>query len=117
MNDPEQKITPLKNTEDYEKLKEKYEVEKTELKAEVEKWKNTAIKRDDLLLEKDKVLDRLTEERDDWKTEAHKQRKVYQETKQHKEQTDFLSEFKKSQERKGIKWDETQQTWINNPTK
>ena len=65
MNDPEQKITPLKNTEDYEKLKEKYETEKTELKAEVEKWKNTAIKRDDLLLEKDKTLDRLTEERDD----------------------------------------------------
>jgi len=112
MNEPKEKITPLKNTEDYEKLKEKYETEKTELKAEVEKWKNTAIKRDDLLLEKDKALDHLTEERDDWKTEAHKQRKVYQATKQHKEQTDFLSEFKKSQERKGIKWDETQ-GWVN----
>ena len=111
MNQQPEKITPLKNTEDYENLKQKYETEKLELKAEVEKWKNTAIKRDDLLLEKDKALDRLTEERDDWKTEAHKQRKVYQETKQHKEQTDFLSEFKKSQEKKGIKWDEQNETW------
>ena len=113
MNQQPEKITPLKNTEDYENLKQKYETEKQELKAEVEKWKNTAIKRDDLLLEKDKALDRLTEERDDWKTEAHKQRKVYQETKQHKEQTNFLSEFKKLQAKKGFQWDEDRQTWIN----
>ena len=108
-----EKITPLKNTEDYENLKAKYEKEKLELKEEVEKWKNTAIKRDDLLLEKDKALDRLTEERDDWKQEAHKQRKVHQETKQHKETDDFLTRFKKLQEKKGLKWDDERQTWIN----
>ena len=113
MNETEkEKITPLKNTEDYENLKQKYQAEKLQLKEAAEKWKNTAIKRDDLLLERDKVIEKLIEERDDWKTEAHKQRKVYQETKQHKEQTDFLSEFKKSQEKKGIKWDETQ-GWVN----
>jgi hypothetical protein len=106
-------ITPLKNTEDYEKLKEKYELEKKQLKDEAEKWKNTAIKRDDLLLEKDKALDRLTEERDDWKREAHSARRVQQETKQHKEQTDFLTEFQRLQEKKGLKWDESQEKWIN----
>ena len=112
MNEPEQKITPLKNTEDYEKLKAKYETEKLALKAEVEKWKNTAIKRDDLLLERDKTIDKLAEERDDWKQEAHKQRKVYQETKQHKEAQDFETEFIKSQEKKGIKWNG--EKWVSN---
>jgi hypothetical protein len=37
MTDQKEKITPLKNTEDYENLKAKYEQEKLELKAEVEK--------------------------------------------------------------------------------
>ncbi|CAI2199107.1 14948_t:CDS:1, partial [Funneliformis geosporum] len=41
-------------------------------------------------------------EKEDWKREAHSARKVYQETKQHKEQTDFLSEFKKLQAKKGF---------------
>ena len=111
MNDNNQKITPLKNTEDYEKLKSEYEAEKAHLKDKVEEWKNVAIKRDEELLEKNKLLERTQEERDDWKREAHASRKVYQETKQHKEQADFEQEFIKSQEKKGIKWNG--EKWIN----
>ena len=111
MNEPKEIITPLKNSEDYEKLKEKYKAEKKQLMDKVEEWKNTAIKSDDLNLEKDKTIEKLIEERDDWKTEAHKQRKVYQETKQHKEQADFETEFIKSQEKKGIKWNG--EKWVN----
>jgi hypothetical protein len=113
MNDQKEKITPLKNSEDYEKLKAEYETEKKQLKDKVEEWKNVAIKRDEELLEKDKLLERTLEEKEDWKREAHSARKIHQETKQHKEQADFLTEFKKLQAKKGFQWDESQEKWIN----
>lgn len=102
MTEKEEKITPLKNSEDYEQLKAEYLAKIAEKEAEVEKWKNTAIKSDKESLVKDKVIERLTEERDDWKTEATAARKVHQESKQVKEQTDFLTEFNKLQAKKGI---------------
>ena len=112
MTEQKAKITPLKNSEDYEKLKATYETEKENLKAKVEEWKNVAIKRDETIYEKDKKIEQLEEERDGWKKEAHSARKVYQETKQYKEQKDFETEFKNLQAQKGLQWDE-QKGWIS----
>jgi len=113
MNQEKEKITPLQNSEDYEKLKATYETEKENLKAKVEEWKNVAIKRDETIYEKDKLIEKLAEERDDWKQETHKARKIQVESKQHKETTDFLTSFKNLQAKKGLEWDENQQTWIS----
>ena len=96
-----EKITPLKNSEDYEKLKATYEAEKESLKAKVEEWKNVAIKRDETIFEKDKLIERLAEERDDWKRDCHVARKIQAETKQAKEANDFNTEFIKLQAKKG----------------
>jgi hypothetical protein len=88
-----------------EKLKAKYEAEIETHKQEALDWKNAAIKNNDVIVERDKTIARLETEKDDWKREAHASRRVQLETKQHKETTDFLSEFKKLQEQKGIKLD------------
>ena len=103
MNEPKEKITSSKIVEQQEKLKNKYELENQEQQQKIIDLESKIIKKNDEIFELQKVNKRVAGERDDWKTEAHASRKVYQETKQHKEQTDFLSEFKKSQERKGIK--------------
>ena len=71
-------------------------------KTEEEKWKNTAIKSDDASLVKDKEIERLEKERDDWKTEALANRKVYKENKKTQEQSSFVEEFQKLQSQKGI---------------
>ena len=102
MTDQKEKITPLKNSEDYEKLKADYETKIQEKKDEVEKWKNTAIKSDENSLAKEKVIERLEGERDDWKEEAMANRKVYKENKKTHEQTSFIEEFQKLQANKGI---------------
>ena len=112
MNEPKEKITPLQNSEEHQKLVQDYEAKIEQHKDKELEWKNAYLKSEQDKLELKKQTERLTEEKEDWKREAFANRKVQAETKQHKEQTDFLSEFKKSQERKGIKWDENQQTWI-----
>ena len=117
MNEPKEKITPLQNSEEHQKIIQDLESQIETKEQKVQEWKNTYLKSEQERLEIKKTLERTQEEKEDWKREAFANRKVQAETKQHKEQTDFLSEFKKSQERKGIKWDENQQTWINNPTK
>ena len=101
MNQEKEKITPLKNSEDYEKLKADYEAKIQEKKEKVEEWKNTAIKSDNASLAKDKVIERLAQERDDWKEEATAARKVYKENKKTQEQTSFEEEFQKLQSQKG----------------
>lgn len=106
MTENQEKITPLKNSEDYEKLKTDYKAKIQEKEQEVEKWKNTAIKSDKESLAKDKVIERLETERDDWKEEACASRKVHQESKQVKEKNDFLSEFKNLQAQKGRVYEE-----------
>lgn len=112
MTDQKEKITPLQNSEDYEKLKADYEAKIEEKKDEVEKWKNTAIKSDDASLVKDKEIERLEKEKDDWRQEALSARKVYKENKKTQEQTDFLTEFKRLQAKKGLQWDEQKEQWI-----
>ena len=66
------------------------------------------IKTEQSLFEKEKENARLSEEVEDWKSEAHKARKVQSETKQVKEQRDFNTEFIKLQQKKGWQWDESQ---------
>ena len=94
MTEQKDQITPNKNIEEQEKLKVKYEEEKKEKDQKILKLENLVTKKNDEIFEKDKQIERVTEERDDWKKEAHSARKVQSETKQHKETTDFLTEFK-----------------------
>lgn len=102
---PEQKITSSKNIEEQEKLKAKYEAEIETVQQENLSLKNKITKKNDEIFELQKDNKRVAEERDDWKEEAHARQKVYQETKQVKEQTDFLTELAKLQAKKGIKLD------------
>ena len=95
-------ITPIKNSEDQQKVIAKYEAEIEIQKQKALDWENAAIKKDDVILEKNKAIERLEHERDDWKKEATASRRVYQESKQVKEQTDFLTELAKLQQKKGI---------------
>lgn len=106
-----EKITPIKNSEDHNKVVAKYEAQIEEEKQKALDWENACYKKDDTILELKKAKERVEEERDDWKREAHASRKVYQETKQHKEAQDFEQEFIKSQEKKGIKWNG--EKWVN----
>jgi hypothetical protein len=98
-----QKITSSKIVEEQERLKNKYEEEKAALEQANLDLENKITKKNDEIFELQKTNKGLAKEKEDWKREAHASRKVYQETKQAKETTDFLSEFKKSQEKKGIK--------------
>lgn len=94
MTDPKDQINPLKNSEDYEKLKASYEAKIQAKAAEVEEWKNTAIKSDEECLAKTEVIEKLTEDRDYWKKEVHKSRRIEQakqETKQGNEFMDLLT--------------------------
>jgi len=100
MNEKDQKITAVKNSEDLEKLKTDYENEIERHKQNALDWKNAAIKKDETILERNKALERLEVERDDWKKEAHARNKIYQTEKKTKEQTDFLTELAKLQEKK-----------------
>lgn len=103
MNEPnKEKLTPTKNIEEQEKLKAKYEAEIETANQENLKLKNTITKKNDEIFELQKTNKNLSQERDDWKQEAHAARKVQQETKEYKETTDFLTEFKKLQAKKGI---------------
>ena len=86
-------ITPSKNIEEQEKLKTKYEEESKEQQQKILNLENTITNKNDEIFELQKANKNLAIERDDWKKETHAARKVHQETKQYKEQTDFLTEF------------------------
>ena len=105
--------SPLKvqTGKDHLELVAKYEDKIAETQQKANEWKEASVQSENKVLEKDKMIERLTNERDDWKQEALANRKVYQEQKQNKEQKDFETEFKNLQEKKGIKWDE-QKGWI-----
>jgi len=112
MTETQEKITSTKNIEEQEKLKVKYEEESKEQQEKILKLENTITKKNDEIFELQKNNKKIAEERDDWKNEAHASRKVYQESKQVKEQNDFLTEFKKLQAQKGMKWNDETQQWI-----
>lgn len=108
-----EKSTPLKNIEEQEKLKVKYEDDVKEAQEKITTLENTITKKNDEIFELQKSNKSLSTERDDWKKEAHSARRVQQESKVHKETNDFLTEFKRLQEKKGLQWDENQETWVN----
>ena len=111
MNDTE-KITPLKNSEDMEKLIQDLKSELAKEKQETLTWKNSKIKTEQDLFAKEKEANRLAQEVEDWKRETHATRRIQSESKQVKEQNDFKTEFIKLQERKhGWTWDEVK-GWV-----
>ena len=85
MNDPE-KITPIKNSEDHNRVVAKLEEEIELAKQKALDWENACYKKDETILEIKKAHERAETERDDWKKEAHAARRIEQEKKQTKQQ-------------------------------
>ena len=50
-NENQEKITPIKNSEDHQKLVQQYETKITEHKQNAENWKNASIKSEEKVLE------------------------------------------------------------------
>jgi hypothetical protein len=67
---------------------------------------NTILKKDDEIFELQKSQKSLAKDRDEWKQEARRNRKIEQEQKQTKEANDFKTEYLKLQNQKGWTWDE-----------
>jgi peptidoglycan hydrolase CwlO-like protein len=99
MNENE-KITSAKIIEEQEQLKAKYETEIKAVQQANLSLQNTLLKKDDEIFELQKSQTSLTKDRDEWKSEARRNRRIEQEQKQTKEQNDFLTEFAKLQEAK-----------------
>jgi hypothetical protein len=100
MNDPE-KITSSKIIEEQEQLKQKYEAELKTIQQENLSLQNTILKKDDEIFELQKENERTAKDRDDYKLEARRNRKIELEKKETKETNDFLTEYKKLQAQKG----------------
>lgn len=112
MNNNQQKITPLQNSEEHEKLIQEYEAKIEQEKTDKEKWKNTYLKSEQERLAIKKALERTEEDKDDLKRQLVAQRKIELEQKHTKSQNDFKTEFIKLQEQKrGWTWDETK-GWV-----
>ena len=111
MTNTNEKITPIKNSEDHNKVVAKLETQIEEQKQKALDWENACYKRDDTILELKSAKERAEAEKEDWKREANARAKIQQATKQHKEQADFESEFIKLQSKKGWAWDESQ-GWV-----
>lgn len=111
MTENPEKITSAKIIEEQETLKQKYEAEIQAVQQENLSLQNTVLKKDDEVFELQKENKSLATDRDEWKTEAHRNRKIEQDQKHNKAQNDFKSEFLKLQEQKGHRWDETK-GWI-----
>jgi len=105
MNDTE-KITSAKIIAEQEQLKAKYEAEIKKAQEDNLDLQNKIIKKDDEIFELQKNQESLVKDRDEWKTEARRNRRIEQEQKQTKEQNDFKTEYIKLQEQKGWTWDE-----------
>jgi hypothetical protein len=103
-----EKITPLQNSEEHQKIVADLETEISTKQAKVEEWKNAYLKSEQERLGLKKALERTAEEKEDWKREASAARKVQLETKEVKEKQDFKTEFIKLQQKKGWQWDESQ---------
>jgi hypothetical protein len=106
MNENHEKITNAQIIEEQEKLKAKYEAEKAKLEQENLTLQNTILKKDDEIFEYQRENKTLVKDRDEWKNEAHRNRRIEQEKKHTKEQNDFKTEYIKLQEQKGWKWSE-----------
>jgi len=107
MNNTEQKITPAQISESQENLKAKYELEIEAAQQASLKLKKDLTDKDDEIFELQKQNKMLANEVDDWKQEAHRNRRIEQAKQATKQQNDFKSEYIKLQEQKrGWTWDE-----------
>ena len=102
----EEKITSAKIIAEQEQLKAKYEAEIKKAQEDNLDLQNKIIKKDDEIFELQKNQESLVKDRDEWKTEARRNRRIEQEQKQTKAQNDFKTEYIKLQEQKGWAWDE-----------
>ena len=99
MNENE-KITSAQIIEEQEQLKAKYETEIKAVQQANLNLQNTILKKDDEIFELQKSQKSLTKDRDEWKQEARRNRRIEQEQKETKATNDFLTEFAKLQEAK-----------------
>jgi predicted RNase H-like nuclease (RuvC/YqgF family) len=112
MNENQEKITNAQIIAEQEKLKQKYETEIKAVQQENLSLQNTILKKDDEIFELQKDNEGLSKDRDEWKTEARRNRRIEQESKQVKEANDFKSKYIKLQEAKrGWTWNETK-GWV-----
>ena len=100
MTETQEKITSAKLIEEQEILKKKYETELKEIQQQNLSLQNIILNKDNEIFELQKANEGLGKDRDEWKTEAHRNRKIELEKKQTKETNDFLTEFAKLQEAK-----------------
>ena len=103
MNETKEKITPIKNSEDHNRVVAKLEEQIEVQKQKALDWENACYKKEETILEIKKAKERAEQERDDWIKEAHRNRRIEQEKKATKEQNDFLTEFNKLQEAKQMR--------------
>ncbi len=106
MNETPEKITSAKIIEEQEQLKAKYEAEIKAVQQENLSLQNTILKKNDEIFEIQKANEGLVKDRDNWKLEARRNRRIEQEKQATKEQNDFKTEYLKLQEQKGWKWSE-----------
>ncbi|KLL03339.1 MAG: hypothetical protein MRECE_19c022 [Mycoplasmataceae bacterium CE_OT135] len=106
MNETNQKITPAQINESQENLKAKYELEIEAAQQAILKAKKELTDKDEEIFELQKQNKKLASEVDDWKTEAHRNRRIEQAKQATKQQNDFKTEYIKLQEQKGWKWSE-----------
>ena len=107
----EEKITPIKNSEDHNRVVAKLEEEIELAKQQALDWENACYKKDETILEIKKAKERAEREAENWKKEARANRRIEQEQKQTKAQNDFQTEYLKLQEQKGWTWDEVK-GWV-----
>ena len=108
MNNQEQKITQAQIEEKQAELKAKYELEIEAAQQANLKLKKELTDKDDEIFELQKANKNLANEASEWKSEAHKNRRVEQAKKATKEANDFNTEYIKLQAKKGWAWDEAQ---------
>ena len=106
MTESKEPITAVKNSADLNQLEEQYKEQIKDLEQKALDWENAFIaeKRAKNEMEDNyKVRLKTTEqERDEWKNQAHQNNKIYQSQEKVKKETDFLTEFTRLQQKKGI---------------
>ena len=97
-----EKITSVKNAEEQAKLTKQLEDQIKEREEAILKLENEFYKSEQERVALGEVLKKTESERDSWKKQAHAAQRVYQTLEKTKQEADFLTEFAKLQEKKGI---------------
>ena len=103
MNETNEKLTPAQIAEKQARIKQKYEEEVQAKDQQILSLQDKLTDKDNEIFDLQKAIGRAEKDRDEWKTEAHRNRRIEQEKKTTKEQNDFLTEFNKLQQAKQMK--------------